>query len=145
MPWVRYFLYVGGFLLAVLFISDSFLPKDPVELKAEAEHPAIRIQSDRKWPERVVLDTSRPTIVPPQSATVTAAAPAPVASELGSKAHGRNSYAALETPDPKQAQSSPPAKLEKKLQRKRTIAKRRMEPMMVAQQPQFGFFGMNTW
>src|SRR5258705_13997024 len=29
----------------------------------EAE-PIIRIKSDRKWPERIVFDTSAPTIVP---------------------------------------------------------------------------------
>jgi hypothetical protein len=147
MPWVRYFLYVGGVLLALVFISDSLLPKNAVELKPEADHPAIRIQSDRKWPERIVFDTSRPTIVPPQSATVTASAPTAVPSELGSKVHGRNSYAALDTLDPKQAQSVDAAKLEKKPQRKRRIAKPRVQPMMVAQQPQFafGFFGNNTW
>jgi len=145
MPWVRYILYVGGVLLTLLFISDALLPKETVELKPEADHPAIRIHSDRKWPERVVFDTNRPTIVPPQSPTITASAPAPVASELGSRGHARNSYAALDTPDPKQAQTSDAAKLEKKLPRKRKIAKRRVEPMMMAQQPQFGFFGNGTW
>jgi hypothetical protein len=145
MPWVRYFLYVGGVLLALLFVSDALLPNDAVEVKPVSDHPAIRIHSDRKWPERVVFDTNRPTIVPPQSATITASAPTPVPSELGGNGRARNAYAALDTPDPKQAQSSDPAKLEKKLQRKRRIAKRRVAPpMMVAQQPQFGFFG-NSW
>jgi hypothetical protein len=141
-------MYVGGVLLALLFISDALLPKEPVEVKPAADHLAIRIHSDRKWPERVVFDTNRPTIVPPQSATVTASAPTPIASELGGKARARDAYAALDT-DPKQAQSSDPAKIEKKLQRKRRIAKRRVAPpMMVAQQPQFGFFGgswNSTW
>jgi hypothetical protein len=29
------------------------------------ERAAIRIRSERKWPEKVVLDTSRPTMTPP--------------------------------------------------------------------------------
>src|SRR5256885_318318 len=145
MPWMRYFLCVGGALLALLFISDAFLPKDAVEVTSESDHPAIRIHSDRKWPERIVFDTNRPTIVPPQAA-ITASVAAPVASELGDKGRAKNAYAALDTPDPKQALSSDPAKLEKKLQRKRRIAKRRTAPpMMVAQQPQFGFFGNSIW
>jgi hypothetical protein len=146
MPWARYFLFVGGVLLALLFFSDAFLPKLPVvEVKPDTEHPAIRIHSDRKWPERVVFDTNRPTIVPPHTASVTASAPPPVAAEAGDKARGRNAFASLESSDHKQAQSSDPAKLEKKLQRKRRIAKRHVAPpMMIAQQPQFGFFG-NSW
>ena len=67
MPVVRYFLLVGGVLLALLFLSNEVLPQLPAaERVAEAgpDKPVIRINSDRKWPERVVFDTNMPTIVP---------------------------------------------------------------------------------
>ena len=64
MPLRQYFSCVGGVLLAVLFILDAYFPKPPVVKKAQANLPVIRIHSDRKWPERVVYDTSLPTIVP---------------------------------------------------------------------------------
>jgi hypothetical protein len=68
MPLARYFLCVGGVLLALLFIVDAYLPKFPVAAKATANSPVIRILSDRKWPERIVYDTSLPTIIPAQVA-----------------------------------------------------------------------------
>jgi hypothetical protein len=53
MPVARYFMYVGE--LALQFISDAFLPKLAVADRTDTatELPAIRIHSDRKWPERV--------------------------------------------------------------------------------------------
>jgi hypothetical protein len=145
MPWTRYFLYVGGALLALLFFSDAYFPKLPVEVRADIEHPIIRIHSDRKWPARVVLDTSRPTIVPAQTDTVVESAPTAADDNVVGKARMRNAYAALNPADQKQAQISDPNKAEKKVQRKRRIATRHIAPpMRVAQQPQFGFFG-NSW
>ena len=50
----RYSIFVGGVLLALLFISDGYLPKLPVTHEANSDFPVIiRIHSDRKWPERV--------------------------------------------------------------------------------------------
>ena len=43
---LRYFLYVGGVLLALLFTVESNLPRLPVAEKAEAHLPSIRIYSD---------------------------------------------------------------------------------------------------
>ena len=79
MPLVRYFFFVGGVLLALLFILDASLPKLPVADGdyARVDKSIIRIHSDRKWPERVVLDTSRPTEITPQIASIAASAPAP--------------------------------------------------------------------
>jgi len=149
MPVVRYFFFVGGVLLALLFVSDAYLPKLPV---ADSDHAGvdksvIRIHSDRKWPERVVFDTSRPTEVPPQIASVAASAAAPkTAADVSTTARMREASAQLPV-DPKQAQLSAATKPEPKLQPKRKIAKRRVAPPMVlvAQQPQFGFFANNTW
>ena len=62
MPLMRYFTFVGGVLLALLITLDAYLPKLAVLDKGAGNLPVIRIHSDRKWPERVVYDTSHPTI-----------------------------------------------------------------------------------
>jgi hypothetical protein len=64
-PIGRYIAFVGSLLLAMFFIADWYLPMAPTQsvTRGEAE-PIIRIKSDRKWPERIVFDTSAPTIVP---------------------------------------------------------------------------------
>ena len=153
MPLVRYFFFVGGALLALLFISDAYLPKPADVVRADADLPVadlpvIRIHSDRKWPERVVFDTSRPTIVPMQTANAGAGVPAATTvADLSATARLRHAFAQLQPPAQIQAQTSVPAKPEPKLQQKHKVAKRRAAPpvMLVAQQPQFGFFGNNTW
>jgi hypothetical protein len=147
MPVARYFLLVGGVLLALLFLSNEVLPQLPVaERVAEAgpDRSAIRINSDRKWPERVVFDTNMPTIVPPVApalvAKAEAAAPAPAAvAEVSAQARGLQAFAQLKP--------SEPSKPEPKPLHKRKVAKTRVAPPMVvvAQQPRFGFFGNDTW
>ncbi|SRR5260370_998663 len=147
MPLARYFFFVGGVLLALLFVVDAVLPKLPVADRADTDLPVIRIHSDRKWPERVVFDTSLPTIVPAQTAKTEPVVPAPATvADVSAKVRVRDAFAQLPF-DPKQAQLSDPKKPDPKLQRKRKIAKRRVAPptVLVAQQPQFGFFANNTW
>jgi hypothetical protein len=130
MPLARYFLSVGGVLLALLFVIDAAFPKlpqaEPVRADGGTDKSIIRIHSDRKWPERVVFDTSLPTIVPTSVAATEIVAPTPP------KASTREAFAQVaesKKPDPK-----PP--------RKRKIVKPRMGPptVLVAQQPRFGFF-----
>jgi hypothetical protein len=140
MPVARYFMYVGGVLLALLFISDAFRPKLAVADRTDTatELPAIRIHSDRKWPERVVFDTSIPMIVPAQTVKAETVVPPPTpVADLSAKTRVREAFAQFVSPQPK--------KPEAKLQRKRKIAKSRVAPpvILVAQQPRFGFF--NTW
>jgi hypothetical protein len=149
MPLARYFFFVGGVLLALLLISDAYLPKSPVadRVYTDIDKSIIRIHSDRKWPERVVFDTSRPTIVPPQLVSTVASATAPkTVADVSTAARVREAFAQLPF-DPKQAQLSAAKKPEPKLGPKRKIAKRRAAPprVLVAQQPQFGFFANNTW
>ena len=77
MPVARYFLFVGGVLLALLLAIDSLVPQQAIVASQAApsvNKTVVRIRSDQKLPERVVYDTSLPTIVPP---TVTAQAVAP--------------------------------------------------------------------
>jgi len=137
---VRYFIYVGGVLLALLFVSDAYLPKSPVVQTADTDLPVIRIHSDRKWPERIVFDTSRPTIVaaPAPVQAVAAVQPPASAAEISAKARVRETFAQFVPPEAKKPAPKP--------QRKR-IAQRRAAPpiMLVAQQPQFGLFGNNPW
>jgi hypothetical protein len=67
-PLGRYFLFIGGVLLAILFIAERYLPQSASETftrEARADKSIIRIKSVHQWPERVVFDTSLPTIVPP--------------------------------------------------------------------------------
>jgi hypothetical protein len=151
MPLARYFLFVGGVLLALLFISNAYLPQEPVAVSANADLPVIlpviRIHSDRKWPERIVFDTKVQPVAPVQIAKTEAVAPVPTTvADASTKVRVRDAFAQLPF-DPKQAQSSDPKKPEPKLPPKRKIAKRHVAPptMLVAQQPQFGFFANNTW
>jgi len=141
MPVARYFLFVGGVLLALLFVLNAVLPKLPVVDRNEAamDLPAIRIHSDRKWPDRVVFDTSVQTIVPAQLAKTDAAIAAPtIGANVSATARVRNAFAQLEPAYPKRQEPKP--------QPKRKVAKNRVVvPVVVAQQPRFGFLFNNTW
>jgi hypothetical protein len=150
MPLARYFVFVGGVLLALLFAVDAMVPtlsedpapsksKDSVRADGGPDKSIIRIRSDRKWPERVVFDTSLPTIVPKSTARAEAVTPAPPASaEASPKARVREAFAQFAPSEQKKPEPKP--------QRKRKIAKARVAPptMLVAQQPRFGFFE-TTW
>jgi hypothetical protein len=149
MPLMRYFLFVGAALLALLFVAGEAFPTLPaVEVSnTAADLPMIRIHSDRKWPERVVFDTSIPTFVPAQTQIAKnepgVAAPAQVAVNSAvdgsTKVTARDAFAQLVPSDLKKPDPKP--------QRKRRIAKRRVAPptMLVAQRPQFGLFANNIW
>jgi hypothetical protein len=68
LPVARYFIFVGGTLAALLFIAGWCLPSPPVVFADQplaVERAIIRIKSARKWPEKVVMDTSQPAIAPP--------------------------------------------------------------------------------
>ncbi len=149
MPLARYFLFVGGALLALLLIVNTQLPNLPVAqstYNAAAELPPIRIHSDRKWPERVVFDTSVATVAPPV-VIAQASAPAPaIVAEVTPKIRVRDAFAQLR-PSDLELKASDPAKPQAAVPQKRKIAKKHVAPPMVlvAQQPQFGLFGRTTW
>jgi hypothetical protein len=155
MPVARYFFFVGAALLALLFVADAWLPKLPATAVADAgvETPMIRIQSDRKWPERIVFDTSIPVVSPVQTAA--AAVPAPASARVADvSAKVREAFAQLQPSDAKPLQQLQPAASKAPaaapMPQKRKVAKKHTAPPMVlvAQQQQprpFGFFGNNTW
>ena len=97
MPVARYFMFVGGALLALLFLIDAYAPSQAVVASHAApsiDRNVVRIRSDQKLPERVVYDTSLPTIVPPASKVQVAAAPRPpVASDVTAQARVRDTFA----------------------------------------------------
>lgn len=66
MPVMRYIVWVGASLLALLFVVNWFLPEPLPEPVHEAiDRPVIRIASMQPLPEPVVIDTNQPTIAPP--------------------------------------------------------------------------------
>ena len=79
MPIGRYFFVVGSVLLALFFFTDWYYSaatatsRDIVSHSDSVDRSILRIRSDQRWPELIVIDTSQPTIVPP-----TAVAQSPV-------------------------------------------------------------------
>ena len=156
MPLLRYFVFVGGVLLALLFISDAVLPKQPLPgylNVASSDQPTVRIHSERKWPERIVFDTSLPTVKP---AVMAEAQPAPQAAPAP-KARVREAFAQFTPPVSKtdvKTEAATDVKpdqavaktVEAKPQPKRKVAKARpSRPLiLVAQQPHAGLFD-STW
>ncbi|WP_461355741.1 hypothetical protein [Bradyrhizobium sp. USDA 4454] len=81
LPLRGYFLSVGGALLGLLWATGLVLPAQLTSRSAEPdpERPQIRIHSDVKLPERVVIDTSQSLPAPADKETVVA--PSPVAGD----------------------------------------------------------------
>jgi len=144
MPLARYFLLVGGALLALLFIVDAFVPTGrPVSDSANSNPVPIRIHSDLKWPERVVYDTSLPTIVPKRTASTENGVPDPTTTVADVPAKARDALAQLQPSDSIQPRPGDAKKRGAKLQRTRKPAGKRVAPheFLMARQPHFGWFG----
>jgi hypothetical protein len=153
MPVARYFLFVGGVLLALLLAIDALVPQQAVVASQAApsvNKTVVRIRSDQKLPERVVYDTSLPTIVRPPAVTAQVTAPvvappaAAASADATAQARVRETFAQFVPAEAK--------KPEPQVQRKRKVAKSRPAPMQlaqpqmrVAQQSHFGFFGGSNW
>ena len=141
MPFLRYFLSVGGGLLALLFAANAVLPP-PTDGNARSEPrlPKIRIQSEHQDPQAVVIDTTQPAIAPivtmPIDATTPSQAIIPAAPQL------RESLAQMASPVPEQAEMSKPKNTEKQPRSKRKIARAHVKhPSIPSVQPRsFGLF-----
>jgi hypothetical protein len=72
MPLLQYFGWVGSFLLAALFAASWWFSGSVPDAQPSgaplSESIHIRIHSDHKWPERVVFDTTRSRLAPPETA-----------------------------------------------------------------------------
>jgi hypothetical protein len=165
MPLLRYFLYVGGALLSLILIANVALPQEPLPgtLTSATQLPPVRIQSDRKLPDRIVFDTSStvatapvPVLAPPKVAAAVTPTPVPaLTAEMSAKARVREAFAQLpadeEVAAPKMDQMAQvvvptPQMYKLKQAPKRVAAPRPYAPRplaMVAQQPHFGLF--QTW
>lgn len=150
MPIFRYFMFVGGALLVLLFAADFVWPRSPVAevvVGASYDQPLIRIRSDRHLPERVVLDTSQPTIAPPVTKMAAVAAPQPTAqadplADMSAKTRVRETFAQFTPKGDAKAQA--PAQPRRKVARAHPAPQRGQPMMLVAQQPHFGLFN-TTW
>jgi hypothetical protein len=135
MPLARYFFFVGGILLALLFFSDAYLPKPaPSEAVADGFRPVVRIHSAQKLPERIVIDTSIPTIVPPPTVVADVPAKIPALDALAQITPSDLKTADLKKPEPKASA-------------KRRVVKRQLRQPLVtyaqARRVDFDFFPHN--
>ena len=155
----RYFVFVGGALLALLFVVNAALPALPTvesPQSAGTDRSIIRIQSDRKWPERIVFDTTRPTVTPNPTLAATRVAEAPqppkVAALEPARGQAREALAQLRT-NANEARGAEARRKPKAVARNAArnyggpppINYGAPRPFVVAQQPRFGFFGNNVW
>jgi hypothetical protein len=128
MPLGRYFLYVGGALLALLLVLNAYLPSLEAASATATEYsrPVLRIRSAQKLPERIVIDTSIPTIVPAPTVVAEAKPPA--------KIPALDALAQISPSDPKSAdlKKADLKKPEPKAPPKRRVAKRTVRQPMVA-------------
>ncbi|HLJ00992.1 MAG TPA: hypothetical protein VKT76_14860 [Bradyrhizobium sp.] len=146
MPILRYFLFTGGALLALLFAVSAYVPATPtIDIsKPTADLSIIRIHSDQKWPERIVFDTTHPTTPPPPhlAAPVVAEAVPPARNVAGPPLKGqvRQAFAQLR-PNTDEIRNPVPKR------KRRVVTKIHLGPptVLAAQQPHFGFFGSNIW
>ena len=68
MPLLRYFGFAGGALVLLLFGLSWCAPQPISEpIRSGIDRPVIRISSVEQLPERVDIDSSLPTVVPPPS------------------------------------------------------------------------------
>ncbi len=171
MPLFRYFIFVGGSLLALILVANAALPSAPMPegLTSGTDLPPIRIHSERKLPERVVIDTSVPMpagavapvavaqaklqVQPQVQAQLQPAAAAPA--EMSAKARVREAFAQLpqeqDAFEPKMTDMATVVVPEPKMYPARQPIKQKAaaarprynpHPMMMAQQPR-GVF--STW
>ena len=120
MPLARYFFFVGSLLLAMIFVADWYLPDSPQTFReAQVDKSIIRIKSAHKWPERIVIDTSLPTIVPPPSQVV---ANAPVFNQP------REAFAQLDAPSQQVSRNPSPTSSKSKVAKKVTRVAAYREP-----------------
>jgi hypothetical protein len=119
MPIVRYMVWVGASLLALVLLANWCFSEAPREAAHEAiDKPVIRIASVQQPPESVFIDTNQPTIVPP---------PMPVEDAIPEAPSPLQSYASVGPPPVpvRVAQKQP-----KSLKQKTRVAARQSPPVI---------------
>jgi hypothetical protein len=146
-------MFVGGALLALLFVFDFFSPKATADLGihsgGDVDRSTVRIRSEQKWPERVVFDTAQTAIVakPAQTQTAQVALPTPAlapaaAPEISPKARVRETFAQFVPVEPKKA--DPPVQKKRKVVA-RDHSRDRYHPVQPVRVARYGFFGPSMW
>jgi hypothetical protein len=76
LPLRGYFLSVGGVLVCLLLLANWVLPAQLPPREPDPVQPIIRIHSDVRPPERVVIDTNQSLPMPSDKEIVVAHSPA---------------------------------------------------------------------
>jgi hypothetical protein len=141
LPLRQFFLVVGGALLMVLFVADAVIPRPPPNESSSKgpRFPVIRINSELKGPEPVVIDTNRPAIVPKYAAHEDVA-PAPQTLTLA-KSKGEASAQRFSS-SREQTGAGEPKKAQGKQQPTRKLGRARSKQpaTLLAKRSDFGFF-----
>ncbi|MGY4435254.1 hypothetical protein ACVWWO_007731 [Bradyrhizobium sp. F1.13.1] len=105
---LRYFVFTGGALLALLYLADYYLA-GPVSAAAETgpDLSIARIHSAQTWPEKIVFDTNVRQIPLTKTVASTSDAAAPVAPDGTRQAFA---MAAQPAAEPRQAKAASPNK-----------------------------------
>jgi hypothetical protein len=137
MPIGRYFFVVGSVLLALFFLADWYYSpttatsESTVSQGGRIDRSILRIRSDQRWPERIVIDTSQPTIVPP----------AAVAESPRRAGPPREAYAAMDPVVAAPGNFAIPAKPDHP--KRQRVARRRQSSSFASLQPPPN--GRETW
>lgn len=112
MPLLRYFVGIGGALLALMLIANVYLPAPQAPLQQQTngiDKSTIRIASRQKGPERVEIDASLATIVPSVDVAQAQIQPARAATRPAAVADAdtRDAYAQMPTATDKPVAASP--------------------------------------
>ena len=142
-----YFRNVGAALLALLWIADFYLPRPPAAQTTTIDQPAIRIHSDRKWPERVVFDTSTPAVSTAASDRNLEASIAAAAWPASSAVTARpgDAFAMLPRADTREVDSARQDKPQLKVVAKTPRKKARPRILTASPERQFAWFGFRPW
>jgi hypothetical protein len=106
----------------MLFLANWYWAGTPADVAPRAQaisgpsatERTIHIQSERRWPDRIVFDTTMPTIVPPP-APVAAATPAPAAPVVATSTEGTSPLDARAEIKPSVQPAAPPPKRQAKV------------------------------
>ncbi|MEW6640597.1 MAG: hypothetical protein AB1586_08815 [Pseudomonadota bacterium] len=151
MPLLRYFVGVGGALLALMLFANAYLPAPvapPQQQSNGIDKSTIRIASRQKGPERVEIDASLPTIVPSVDVAQAQIQPLRTAAKPAAEtvADSRDAYAQMPASPSKQVTAAAPKKPKVKIARadgpRRAVQRIAMLPRPQQQPSLFAnFFG----
>ncbi len=133
MLYIRYFVLVGAALWGVLCIVDGYLPRsEAVRHQKEIDKSTIRISSAIVSAEKLIIDTTLPTILAPVQEAVDITLSAPVKAS-------REALAQISPPPPKPVVTAIPrkAQIRRTVVTRRTVVKRTQEASLSEQRPNF--------